>query len=392
MEEVETSNKTFGTTLKDLLEKHEIKQKDLSKDCGINTSSLNKILNSGRESNFNTVLKLVKKVDVQCGHEQEMMLIYIKSIQNPTNIKIALEYCDTHDMKDMLKILCDRAESKANHMNDLSEYCLTYRLSAEQKYSPPEENRSNDLFAKLSRLKSKRPEMKILQSIIKLFMLQKEMNYPAIIDSIPKIEDQLKQSNSNIHPSLKMRLNYLLQTIYLRNICDFKKVRELAHEALHNSIGKRFDAAAYINIGESYIKENPDKALEYIKKSITIYKDLGLDFLADWMIEKVEFLSIVSGISIKSIQEQDNIALKYILNGQKQKGLEVLKKFEETPMRLYIKGMATDDPDDFWKSLEGYMKRGDRLYGSFPIKELRRLGENESVIEMAYNNTFKEVI
>ena len=80
------------------------------------------------------------------------------------------------------------------------------------------------------------------------------------------------------------------------------------------------------------------------------------------------------------------------LDGQKEEGVEIINRLDTTPMRSYIKGLATNDPADFWKSLEGYMKRGDRLYGLFPAQELKRLGEREDTIEMLYNNTLKEVV
>ena len=64
-----------------------------------------------------------------------------------------------------------------------------------------------------------------------------------------------------------MRVNQILQATYLRNICDFEKAKELAREALDNSIGKRFDAASYVNLGDSYIhEEDPTQAIRYFEK------------------------------------------------------------------------------------------------------------------------------
>ena len=80
---------------------------------------------------------------------------------------------------------------------------------------------------------------------------------------------------------------------HLRNVCDFNKTRELAHEALKNSIGKRFEASAYVNIGDSHIHdEDPVQAVQYFEKSIEIYKEIGLDFAVNWMKNKIELISI----------------------------------------------------------------------------------------------------
>ena len=188
---METLTKTFGNTLKMIIEKNEIKQSDLAKECGITKGTLSKILNSGRESSFNIVLKLIGKVNESApsSPQEELVLCYIREIGNPSNIKMAMEHCDTHDMRQELEMLCERADSKANRMNDLREYSLTYRANAQQKYQHPNDDRSRDLIRVFSR-KNKSVEMQIFQSIIKLFKLQKEMNYHKIIESVPTIDEQ----------------------------------------------------------------------------------------------------------------------------------------------------------------------------------------------------------
>ncbi len=104
------------------------------------------------------------------------------------------------------------------------------------------------------------------------------------------------------------------------------------------------------------------------------------------MRNKIEFISILRGRGIDCIEIEQNIALNYIINGQKEEGLKILDKLDITPERLYMKGVATDDPSYFWQSLDGFIKRGDRLYGLFTVQELKRLGEREEAIDMVYNN------
>ncbi|MEW9503298.1 AimR family lysis-lysogeny pheromone receptor [Jeotgalibacillus marinus] len=225
-----------------------------------------------------------------------------------------------------------------------------------------------------------------------MYVHYQELNFYKIIALLPKLKVKLDQNqNSYIQTSLKMRTNYLLQNVYLRNICDFKKVRELAHEALKNPIGKRFDAVSYVNLGDSHIHdEDPTQAVQYLEKSIELYKELGLGFAVNWMQNKIELISIRRGRKLDQIYIDHNIAFNHIMNGEKEKGLALLDKVDVTPDTLYIKGMVTDNRDYFWKSLNGYLKRGDRLYGLLPVQELKRLGENEEMINMVYNN-LKEV-
>ncbi|MEW9503202.1 AimR family lysis-lysogeny pheromone receptor [Jeotgalibacillus marinus] len=383
---------TFGNTIKDLLEKREIKQKDFAEECGMTTSLLNKVLNSGRESEFEKILTLVRRIIAHHGQlqEEKMMSLYISGIRNSSNIKSAMEYCDTHDMKETLQILCDRADSMADHKNQLKEYSTMYQLNMERKNQQFEENVTKELFNKIISQKNKVEEMKIFQSILEIVMFQQEKKINKIIDYTPKLEIQLENSKSKLIKSFNMRLNNVLQTVYLRNICDFEKSRDLSFESLRISIGNRFEAASYVNLGDSCIHdEDPTLAIEYLEKSIQIYKEIGLDDAADWMVEKIEFISILRGKKIDSIKHETNKALKYILDGRKEDGLKLLDTLKATPKTQFIRGMGTDDPENFWDSLDGYMERGDRLYGLFSVLELKRLGEREKVVDMVYNASLR---
>ncbi|MEW9503078.1 AimR family lysis-lysogeny pheromone receptor [Jeotgalibacillus marinus] len=388
----------FGVTLKELLKKRGIKQKDLSEKCGVSTSLLNKVINHDRESHFEIILTLVQTIidfDKQL-QEKELMDSYVHKIRNSSNIKMAMEYCDTRDMRETLKMLCERADSKANHKNNLKEYSTMYKLNMERRNQESElnDNVSMELFQKIMCQNNKTEEMQIFQSIIEILLFNQEIKYLKLIDLIPKLETKFEkiEKESYVNKSLKMRFNQLQQVTYLRNICDFKKVRELAYEALDHSMGRRFDAARVVHIGESYIhQEDPTDAIKYLTKSIEIYKELGLDFAADWMLEKIEFIGILRGRKFDFVKHDSNIALNYILDGQKEVGLKILDNLDTTPKTLYIKGVATDDASYFWKSLEGYMRRGDRLYGLFSVQELKRLGEREEAVDMLYNNISKEV-
>ncbi|MEW9503374.1 AimR family lysis-lysogeny pheromone receptor, partial [Jeotgalibacillus marinus] len=324
--------------------------------------------------------------------EEELMRAYIQEIQDPLNIKIAMEYCDTHDMREMLEMLCNRAESKVNEEKDLEEYMTMYKINMERKDQQSEKYVSKEFFSKIIFRKNETEEMQIFQEILEVYVHYQERDFYKVIAFLPKLKVKLDQSqNSYIQNSLNMRVNHLLQNVYLRSICDFKKVRELAHESLKTSIGKRFEASAYLHLGDSHIHDKDlSQAIYYLEKSIVLYKEIGLDFAVNWMQNKIELVSIRRGRKLDQIHIDQNVAFNYIMNGEKEKGLALLDKIDVTPDKLYIQGMATDNPDYFWKSLNGYLKRGDRLYGLLPVKELNRLGENEKMINMMYNN-LKEV-
>ncbi|MEW9503297.1 hypothetical protein, partial [Jeotgalibacillus marinus] len=95
--------------------------------------------------------------------EEELMRAYIQEIQDSFDIKMAMEYCDTHDMREMLEILCDRADLKANDENHLEEFSAMYRLNMERKDQQNQKNVSKELFNKIISQKNKTEEMQIFQ-------------------------------------------------------------------------------------------------------------------------------------------------------------------------------------------------------------------------------------
>ncbi len=347
------------------------------------------MINSGREIDFSTVSKLVRGLEVPYRQEEELMSYYLREIENPSNIKQGLEYCDLNDMREMLELLCERAEIKSNHINILGEYASIYRLNLARKDQESKKTVSSELFSEIISMNTKTEDMTILKSYLIVAMYYQELNFHKVQYSMKILESQLKNnSNSLLYESLEMRANQLFQIIKLRLFTDFDELRKLAFYSLEGKIGRRFQAASVVNIGESFSREDPKQAIEYIEKGINIYKEIGLDFAIRWMENKVEFIKISHGmeLEIDHIQDAQNMALKYVMDGRKALGLRILSELEITPKSLFIKGFAFNDTEYHWESLRWYMKTGDRLSGWYVVQELIKLGEKEDVINLVYNN------
>jgi hypothetical protein len=85
-----------------------------------------------------------------------------------------------------------------------------------------------------------------------------------------------------------------------------------------------------------------------------------------------------------------NKAFKLIKEGNNSQALEIIDKLDEvegeSPLKLYLRGLATNDVDYHWKSLEMYIRdRGDRLFSILPYNELIHLKQNKNGVNALYN-------
>jgi len=379
----------FGNKIRYILEKKDIQHSELAKECGITRSTFSKLINSGRELDFSTVSKLVRGLDVPYRQEEELMSYYIRDIKNPSNIKQGLEYCDLNDMREMLELLCERAEIKSSHTNMLGEYASIYRLNLARKDQESKKTVSSELFSEIISMNTKTEDMTILKSYLVVAMYYQELNFHKVQDSMKILEYQLENnSNSLLYESLEVRSNQLFQIIKLRLFTDFEELRKLAFYSLERKIGRRFQAASLVRIGLSLSREDPIQAIEYVERGINIYEEMKLGFAVRWMQDKIEFIKISHGmeLEIDQIQDAQNMALKHVMDGRKDLGLSILSELEITPKLLFIKGIAFNDPEYHWDSLKGHMKSGDRLSGWYVVQELIKLGEKDDVINLVYNN------
>lgn len=332
--------KPFGQMIGEVLERKEIKQASLANECKITSSSVNRILQSQTEYQFDSILAIVQRlVEIDSDlREESFMIAYISEVNTVANIKSAMEYCDTHDMKQMLEILCERAGEKASRKNHLQEYINMYRVNMERKAQQANKYVSKEMLNKVLQQNNKTKEMKTFQLILELECYHQERSFYKVLDFLPKLKKKIGQPENSLQKSLSFRLNKLSQTIYLRHVCDYEALRRLANEALSTSIGKRFEAAAYANIGDSHIlDEDPTTAIMHLEKSIRLYEEIGLEYAAEFMRKKVEFISVLRGLKVDKINNQQNIALYHILEGDQEKGLAILDSLDGHSLKVWVR-------------------------------------------------------
>jgi tetratricopeptide (TPR) repeat protein len=380
---VDSKNEPVGLTLKNIFDKTNMKIVDILSNVDVSRSFVERLFR-GKESQFDMVLSIIRFLECD-----EMTLIdrYCEEINMAKNLLYAMEYCDRRNNLPLLERLIERSEGKT--LPELREMRTLYGLSLQRK----RDGRIENLERVLLKVKSSEPSTSISQVFQKFVEIQiyNELKEYGIVRSILRELKIERTDNTFFLESFQWRLNQVQQSIALRFHADFEKSRELAFELLRMSESKYFHAFAYGNLGLSYAFTNKkEEALRYLNKSQQLYSETGMK--NDVWNETIEFFRISWGqpIELEDISSSKNLALRLIKLGNCYQSIKILDKIEEvegqSPMSLYLRGLATQDENCHWRSLEIYIRdRGDKLFAILPRNELIRLNQNQCGVNALYN-------
>jgi tetratricopeptide (TPR) repeat protein len=372
-----------GLTLKNIFDKTDMKIVDILSNVDVSRSFVERLF-KGKESQFDMVLSVTRFLE---GDEIALIERYCEEIDMATNFLYALEYCDRRNNLNLLERLLERSEGKT--LPELREMRILYKLSLQRK----KDGRKENLEKVLRRVKATQPSASISQ-VFKTFVeiqIYNELKEYGIVKSILRELRIEIIDNAFFCESFQWRLNQVQQSIALRFHADFEKSRELAFELLRMSDSKYFHAFAYGNLGLSYAFTNKkEEALRYLNKSQQLYRETGMK--NDVWNETIEFFRISWGqpIELEEISSLKNVAFRLIKLGNYYQSIKILDKIDEvegkSPMSLYLRGLATQDENCHWRSLEIYIRdRGDKLFGILPRNELIRLNQNQCGVNALYN-------
>lgn len=383
MSAVETKTLPLGQTLKHIFSNTNLKIVDILSNVDVSRSFIERLFR-GKESRFDLVLSVIRFLECD---ENALIQQYCEEIEMPANLLYALEYCDRRNNLNMLEKLIERSEGKT--LPELREMKQLYRISHQRKKDGSTENLKKALIM----AKSLRPSTSVSKTFQKLVEIQihhqlKEYgNVSNILENleISTIDDAF------FNESFQWRVNQVQQSISLRVDVDFERCRALAFELLRMSDSKYFHAYAYGNLGLCHAFTNQkEEAIRYLNKSKQLYGETGMSN-GVWN-ETIQFFEIAWGkkTHFDEVCSTKNIALWLIKSGKSYQSIEIIDKIEQvegiSPMSLYLRGLANDDPDCHWQALEMYIKhRGDRLFAILPRNELLHLKQNKYGVNALYN-------
>lgn len=388
MSVIGNKNTPVGLTLKRIFDKTDKKIVDILTNVDVSRSFVERLF-KGKESQFDMVLAISRFLECD---RIPLMVQYCEEIEMPKNFLYALEFCDRINNLDLVERLIERSEGKT--LPELREMRRLYQISLQRKRDGRKENLER-MILEVKKIESSTPIPQVYQKFVEIQLFYELKEYAIVRRSLNEL--QIKGIDDPFfYESFQWRLNQVEQSIALRFHADFEKSQELAFKLLEMSDSKYFHAFAYGNLGLSYAFRNHKKdALRYLDKSQRLYREAGMKNNV-WD-ETIEFFKVLWGQTSEQdkIESSKNTALKLIKSGKVHQSVEILDRIEEiegeTPMGLYLKGLALEDESYHWKSLELYIRdRGDKLFALLPRNELIRLKQNEYGVNALCNILSKE--
>lgn len=360
------------------LAKRGLNQDEYAESIGISPSSFTRFLRQTRETPPDTAAHIIRNICPEL--EVKFMRDYCMQVSKPRNIKLAMEYSSTHRFLDVLDHLVIEGErDRSGEVQDASKiYKLVLKLQRNE-VNPKE------LYDQVRYERAAFPETQALLRILELATLLNQKQYSFLIASVGSLEDFINNLDIEFFRiSLKARLYEILQYTTLKVQNDPKLSIKYSKYILKAPVGKMYKANSLHSIASGLMYSDVDKAIRYLEKSKRCYLSIKRRDIAEMVEYNLQFAKILWGREVDMFIDKELKAYQLIKNNEVEKGLELLEKCEESPIVSFIKGEA-GNLDEYWKSLHGFIKRGDKFLANLPKVRLLANGESEVKINALYD-------
>ncbi|MBD1379138.1 AimR family lysis-lysogeny pheromone receptor [Metabacillus arenae] len=366
--------------------------KEVSIEAGLSSSSaLTKFLDKPEKEleDFSVLVFIVKRLFPD--REYQLITEYSLTLDPKKQCsRQALEYADVNNLNDLTdELIIKLAKSKNSTSN---EWAAVYKLHRQMTKGEISVLQAND---SLSDISIKSAEMKIFSKVMFLYQYLNKREFKRHEETINYIDTELINnfSSSFIKNSFNCRILIMKGNARLFEN-DVIETRDCIEKCLKITNTVRFIALGYMNLGNTYMFENYDKARSYFLKGVDaceynpIYKPLlerSLSFLANYWSKENSYL-VEESEDIDDIQE---IIFHKISIGQSEEALEMLNslnKHELTDYDLaydnYFRGLISKEKSYLYESIKYFKLTGDKFYRNAPLIELKKLGESDHILEL----------
>lgn len=358
------------------LERRNVEDETLAGAIGVQTPSIRSFIN-GEYIEFQHVLKMTKYLFPE--RERELMKEYILTSDIETE-KIGLEYCMTNSLPDTADVLIERLKA-SNEPEDI-EWVMVYELHRKGQKG---EGHPLERIQEANQMHPKTKEMFILLQIGVIYDFIDVGSFETCFESayglehiIPKVEDVFMRE------SLNVRLGQMLSAISL-HINQVEEARKYVRLVLDHTESESFKEMAYHSLGNTFILDDFDKALYYLKKS-NIKKCKGsINFLHNYWDIEPPYLVFES----READDIHQVAFYWIRKGKTSEAEELLEGIQLSTLNdyklgfhHYYVGLITKHKEDFYRSIKHFKIAGNKYFRRCPLEELEKLGESQVLIEL----------
>lgn len=251
-----------------------------------------------------------------------------------------------------------------------------------------------EILEMYNNIRPSKPETKLALTIYKLYCFMDNNMYDLILQYVTDVSFLINEINEEyIRESFECRLN-IFKISYLNRHNRLEESRLICKDMLGRLHNRNFRMWILMHMGNSYILESYDKAMEYFNKGLEIStKDdkrvvanlkRSINFVSTlWNKDSIHF-----DLESKCPSDVHEIAFYYIRFRQYIKATQTLDTVDFESLsdnskgfHLYFRGLISGNKEDFTKSIVYFTKSNDVFYKVLPIRELKKLGVDSCILE-----------
>jgi hypothetical protein len=360
------------------LDKRNMPARSLAAAVDVDPGTISNLKNRPEiESKFQNMLAIIQYLFPD--REEKLMEIYIRAINKPENLRLALEYASFNRNLPLLEYLINREINSDNRVNQ--EWAKVYQLMLQiQKYKHGE-----DFLIQLREARVTEYEMKILLRILECYYFYSNLDFQSFIALSRTIErDIVKITNKYISETFLVRISEILLNSHFRN-GEIEQCRRYANLVINSNSNKFKKANAYLTLSYTYLFEDYGTTMKYLSKCRELLIEGGNVELAQVIENKsIAFAKCYWSMDLDTVQtnneaEQAHLAIR---KGNKDLAIDILSKIEEhTGFSKFYLGLATGNEQYYYESIAMFKQQGDLFFINLPLIELKRNGVNDYILE-----------
>jgi transcriptional regulator with XRE-family HTH domain len=355
--------------------KQNITDIDIAKALKVTKGAVSQYFSGKARISFFSFLKLIDVI-YRDDFEKQKQLInsFCNATSRPENLRLAMEYFSSNSELDLLGFLVKKEEDSHNKTN--KEWSSIYELLyLRQRGSIDPANFRSEILERETKINSL--EMKILTDIAKMYMHYDLKEYHALLDLTGSLLEKIKLiKNTYIRESFKLRAieGIVISNIMNDNITEARmnaeEIENLEEWALHSP---RLTASILHWIGQTYVLENPNKAVNLVEQGLDILRSkkiFNIESRINSLQDSIDFIKILSGIDL-NIKPRSLAELAHLLAKQ-GKNVEAanilynmkLENKELTEFQLYYLFICNGEKSLLHNAIEGLKRKGNMFYAN----------------------------
>ena len=324
------------------------------------------------------------------NNHEEVLTQYGNDLDpNKQFIRDAVEYASLFEKKEMTGVLLEKLKSSTNSKGN--EWSYFYKLKEKSKGMS-----SSDIFKEITSYNFKTKEMPIFSNLMLMNAYLYETKYNSAEEMAEMTESLINElKDGYIKESYRKRLYAVKVSLTLRG-GNHKKTEELGKQALSIHETSPVDIYILMNIGNAYIMHDYDVAMSYFERAVSLANEFKDDIRLVQVKNSIDFCMCYwkkyshNGEEINQEDYSDyNKAFYYISVGNNEVAEKCLESIDygnmddvDKAFYYFYKGLLTKEKHDFYKSIKHFKITGDKNYRQMPIIELKKLGEDDILIEV----------